>query len=300
MSILHIFLSPALILIFLIFIFSLSYCVINYKRVNQNLLKILEFLKSFNKNDIVYRFKEFDDGLTENSYVSNLWTEFRNTLVFDENIAIRNQQHEEVFETATQVVSGIQTTVDSSFFFNEETLITSHYNNKFVQISPTILTGLGPLFTFMHIAYAFAHVNFLSNENTLNSVHSLMSSMQIAALCSVLAVGTSLIFMFTEKLLYNNKCRIPLLQIQEILDKIFDSVSSEKFLVELLKTTKIQNNRLSNMVSTLPNDFKTAMDKSLSGILIPYLDNILFGINNLNEKQGISSKKNLESIDELF
>lgn len=300
MSILQIFLSPALILIFLIFIFSLSYCVINYKRANQNLLKILEFLKSFNKNDIVYRFKEFDDGLTENSYVSNLWTEFRNTLVFDENIAIRNQQHEEVFETATQVVSGIQTTVDSSFFFNEETLITSHYNNKFVQISPTILTGLGPLFTFMHIAYAFAHVNFLSNENTLSSVHSLMSSMQIAALCSVLAVGTSLIFMFTEKLLYNNKCRIPLLQIQEILDKIFDSVSSEKFLVELLKTTKIQNNRLSNMVSTLPNDFKTAMDKSLSGILIPYLDNILFGINNLNEKQGISSKKNLESIDELF
>lgn len=299
MDLLKIILSPDLIMIAVFFIISLCYCIKNYKNVNNNLVNLLNFLKEFNKNDIVYRFKEFDDGLSKNPYTSNLWVEFRNTLVFDENLIMKNQP-EEVFESSAPIVSGIQTTVDASFFFNEETLITKHYNSKFIQIAPTLLTGLGPFFTFMHIALAFTNINFSTNESTLASVTQLISSMQVAALCSVLAVGASLVFMFVEKLFYNNKCKVQLVKVQEILDKIFDSVSSEKFLVELLKTTKIQNNKLSNMISSLPNDFKTAMNKSLADTLVPYLDNILYGINTMNEKSGNQVKKSLDSIDELF
>ena len=300
MDLLKYFANPALLIISLFFITSIVYCVHKYIYINKNIENLLSFLQKFKKSDITYRFKEFDDGLTSNPYVSNIWVEFRNTLVFSENVTLKGENEEVVFENATQTVSGIQTTVDSSYFFNEETLVTSRFNYKFVQVTPTLLTGLGPLFTFMHIAYAFANVNFLSNETTMASIEGLMASMQIAALCSVLAVGASLIFMLVEKLLYNYKCKIPLANVQELLYKFFDSVTSEKFLIELLKTTKIQNNSMTKMMNMMPQNFKEAMDKSLSSILVPYLDNIIFGIDKIKEKNSISAQKTIESIDELF
>ena len=105
-----------------------------------------------------------------NPYISNIWTEFRNTLVFDENVVLSNEKEDVVFENASQVISGIQTTVDSAYFFNEEMLVTSKLNYKFVQVTPTLLTGMGPLFTFMHIAFAFAHVDFSTNEATMTTI----------------------------------------------------------------------------------------------------------------------------------
>ncbi len=113
------------------------------------------------------------------------------------------------------------------YFFNEDSLVTSKYNNKFVQIAPTILTGLGPLFTFLNIAIAFTHVDFSNQDTTIASVANLMGSMQIAALCSVLAVSASLIFMFFEKLYYNKMCRVPMQKVQELLYGLFDNISSE-------------------------------------------------------------------------
>lgn len=302
MEILKHFLNPALITIFLFFAVSLGYSIYKYEKINRQLLLLLDYLKKFKKSDLIFRFKEFDDGLTSNSYVSNIWTEFRNTLVFDENVVLKNEKNEDVvFENASQVVSGIQTTVDSSYFFNEESMITSRFNYKFVQIAPTLLTGMGPLFTFMHVAFAFAHVDFSNNDATMATIANLISNMQIAALCSVLAVGESLIFLMFERLLYNQKCKKPLAEIQETFYKLFDSVMSEKFLIELLKTTKIQNHSLSIAMKLMPKKFNEAIDKSLTSIMIPYLDNILFNLDKIKENKSQNVIQNsIDSVDDLF
>ncbi len=294
-------LNPALMLIFLFFAVSVGYCILKYHKINKQMMILLNYLKKFKKNDLTFRFKEFDDGLTSNSYISNSWTEFRNTLVFDENVVLSNEKEDVVFENASQVVSGIQTTVDSAYFFNEEILITSKLNYKFVQVTPTLLTGMGPLFTFMHIAFAFANVDFTTNEATMMTISNLISNMQIAALCSVFAVGESLIFLMLERLLYNYKCKQPLSEIQDCFYKLFDSVTSEKFLIELLKTTKIQNNSLTNAMKSMPQKFQDALTKSLAAVMVPYLDNILFNLDKIKENNPNNFTQNaIDSVDDLF
>ncbi|MBR1908769.1 hypothetical protein IJ818_07525 [bacterium] len=293
--------NPALSIIFLFFIGSVGYCVYKYQKINNQMVNLLNYLKKFKKSDLSFRFKEFDDGLSSNPYISNIWTEFRNTLVFDENVVLSNEKEDVVFENASQVVSGIQTTVDSAYFFNEEVLITSKLNYKFVQVTPTLLTGMGPLFTFMHIAFAFAHVDFTTNEATMLTIANLISNMQIAALCSVFAVGESLIFLMLERLLYNYKCKHPLAEIQDCFYKLFDSVTSEKFLIELLKTTKIQNNSLTNAMKTMPGNFQEALDKSLAAVMVPYLDNILFNLDRIKENSAKNYTQHaIDSVDDLF
>jgi len=278
------------------------YYVKKIKLINKELLILIAFLKKFKKSDLTFRFKELDNGMSSIPYVANLWAEFKNTLMFSESVSLKNENNDMIFHNVSQSIENIQTTVDPNCFFNEETLVTSKLNYKLVQTAPTILTGLGPLFTFMNIGIAFSRVNFSTQEATLQSVSSLMASMQIAAIVSVLAVSSSLLFLLIERLLFNNMCKIPLQQIQELLNKLFDNISSEKFLIELLKETKIQNNSTKNLLSVLPNQFKDSLDKSLQTILVPYLENLIFGLNKLQEREKaiLEQRKGTDVIDDLF
>jgi len=103
-----------------------------------------------------------------------------------------------------------------------------------------------------------------------------------------------------ERILYNNKCKLPLNDVQEGIYKLFDNISSEKFLIELLKETKIQNNSITNLVSSIPTHLQESLDKSLSNILVPYLENLIFGVNKLQEKIAGEKKNTSDVIDDLF
>lgn len=300
MDIMRILMDPAILIVIVVFCSITVYYVKKVNYLNLKLVELNKFLKTFKKSDLIFRFKEFDSALSSNPHVSNIWAEFKNTLVFSESLSLKNEKNDVVFQNISDSVSNIQTTVDPIYFFNEETLVTSKFNYKLIQTAPTILTGLGPLFTFMNIAIAFAHVDFSTQEATIESVSHLMSSMQLAALVSVLAVGSSILFLMIERILYNNKCKIPLNEVQETLYKLFENISSEKFLIELLKETKIQNNSVTNLLTTLPVQFKDSLDKSLANILVPYLENLIFGVNKLQEKVSETKKKPTDVIDELF
>lgn len=284
MNILKTIFDPAILLISVTFISILVYTYNKFSFVNKNLLGLLSFLSKFKKADLSYRFNEFDSVLSKSAYVSSIWQEFRNTLVFSESVALKKQDNSVSYQNVSQSVNNIQTTVDPMYFFNEDSLVLSKYNSKFIQIAPTILTGLGPLFTFLNIAIAFTKVDFATQESTIASVAGLMSSMQIAALCSVLAVSASLIYMFFEKLFYNKMCKQTLMRVQDLMYALFDNVSSEKFLIELLKETKIQNSNLTGLLNNLPEQFKTAFEQSVAKGIIPYMENLLYGINTMNEQ----------------
>lgn len=298
--------DPAVIIIVAAFVSILVYAYKNFTLVNKNLLWFISFLEKFKKSDLSFRFGEFDSAISKAKYVSSIWHEFRSTLVFSESVALKKQDNSVSYQNVSQSVSNtIQTTVDPLYFFNEEALVTSKYNSKFINIAPTLLTGMGPLFTFLNIAIAFTKVDFSSQETTIASVSNLMSSMQIAALCSVLAVSASLIFMFLEKLYYNKLCKLPLARAQELMYGLFDNISSEKFLIELLKETKIQNSNLTAILNNLPQQFNHAFENSVSKTVVPYMENILFGINNLHEAiKKIHIPKNnggnSDVVDELF
>ena len=291
---------PILIVI-AVFITSVIYCVSKYTYTNKNLNTLILFMQDFKKNDLNFRFKEIDEWMRANPYVSSIWTEFRNTLVFSESIAMQAEGNNLQYKDVSNTVQNIQTTTDPLYFFNEDTLINAKFNFKMIQTIPTILTGFGPLFTFLNIAIAFGRIDFSTQEKVISSVSNFMLSMQSAALVSVIAVGSSLIYLLIERILYNKYCKLPLNQIQDIMGNLFANISAEKFLYELLRETKVQNNTTANLITDIPNHFKTAFNASTSANLVPYLENLIFGLNQLNKQLKESlEKQKTDVVDELF
>lgn len=302
MQIIHILTDIPILVVLFTFTFSLIYCAKNYIFVNKNLNIFYSFISMFKKNDLNFRFKEIDEWMSANPYVSAPWIEFKNTLVFSESVALKGNDNTLTYKEVSSTIQNIQTTVDPLYFFNEETLVTSKFNNKFLQSIPTILTGFGPLFTFLKIATAFGKIDFSSQERTISSVANLMSSMQTAALVSVFAVGSSLIFLIFERILYQKKCKSPLAKCEDVIGKLFDNISSEKFLLELLKETKIQNNSMSHLITAMPEYFKTALTSGIASNLVPYLENLIFGMNQVNKtmKDVAKSASSGDDVDDLF
>ena len=291
-----------ILIVLIVFISSTIYCYSKYAQTGKNLNILIDFMSKFKRNDLNFRFKEIDNWMMSNPYFSTAWLEFRNTLVFSESVALKADGKDVAYKDISTTVQNVQTTSDPLYFFNEESLVTSKFNFKMVQTMPTILTGFGPLFTFLNIAIAFGKIDFSSQEKTIASVSSFMVSMQTAALVSVFAVGSSLIYLMIERYMYNKMCKTPLNKIQEIMGGLFASVSAEKFLYELLRESKIQNNSTGNLVSAIPNEFKTAFNASMATNLVPYLENLIFGLNQLNKqlKETMTVKENKDVVDELF
>ena len=285
---LKVFFDPVILTILVLFFGVLLYFINNIKKINASLLYLTNVLRSFKKNNIVFRFKELDEVFSNNSFISNYWIEFKNTLVFNEGVQLKNGASE----------ATIQCTMDSGYFFNEETLVHSKLNYKFISAVPTILTGLGPLFTFLHISLAFSKVSFATQDATIASVTSLLASMKVAAMISVVAVGTSILFIIIEKLLYKKLCKTPLEAFQLEMNKLFDNINSEKFLVDLLKESKLQNNALNMAFTALPMQMKTAFDKSFKDSLVPYLDNLIFSVNKLQDNLKKQASQGL--LDDIF
>lgn len=301
MNLMHIFTDIPILIVLFTFLFSIIYCIKNYLFVNKNLKIFLAFISNFKKTDLNFRFKEIDEWMSANPYVSCFWLEFKNTLVFSESIALKGKNNDLTYKEVSSTVQNIQTTVDPLYFFNEETLITSKFNNKFLQTVPTVLTGFGPLFTFLNIAIAFGKIDFSSQEKTIASVAGLMSSMQTAALVSVIAVGSSLIFLMFERIAFQQLCKNPLAKCEDLMGKLFNNISSEKFLLELLKETKIQNNSVSNLITSMPQQFKIALNSGIASNLVPYLENLIFGLNEVNKSMKEVAKKGKgDDVDELF
>ena len=289
-----IFLDPVILAIIVLFIGVVVYYISKVKYINTSLNILTNILRSFKKGNIAYRFKELDDIFSNNPFISTYWVEFKNTLVFNEGITIKDQKMSGISDDN----SSIQCTVDSGYFFNEETLVNSKLNYKFISAVPTILTGLGPLFTFLHISVAFSKVDFATQEATIASVSSLLAAMKVAAMISVIAVGSSILFMIIERLLYKNMCKTPLNAFQLEMNKLFDNITSEKFLVELLKESKLQNNVLNGAFKTLPSQMKASFDSSFKETLVPYLDNLIFSVNKLQDNIDKKCSKGL--LNDLF
>ena len=301
MNLLHIFTDIPIPIVLFTFLFSIIYCAKNYVYVNKNLKIFLAFISNFRKTDLNFRFKEIYEWMSANPYVSGVWLEFKNTLVFSESIALKGKNNDLTYKEVSSTVQNIQTTVDPLYFFNEETLVTSKFNNKFLQTVPTVLTGFGPLFTFLNIAIAFGKIDFSSQEKTIASVAGLMSSMQTAALVSVIAVGSSLVFLLFERIIFQQLCKNPLSKCEDLMGKLFDNISSEKFLLELLKETKIQNNSVSNLITAMPQQFKAALNSGIASNLVPYLENLIFGLNEVNKSMKEVAKKGKgDDVDDLF
>ena len=266
--------EPAILIITGFFLFFILTALCNYSKTEKELKSVYTFLSELDHKEVSYRFKQLDDFMNENTYTNTVWEDFKKALIFPDKMYTANNNK--------NYNPDIYLTVDSSYFFNEETLVYSKINHKFIQTMPTLLTGLGPFFTFLKMAIAFTAVDFTPNAAD-GSLNGLIANIQMAALCSVFAVGYSLLFMFIERVLYNRKCKKYYLLIQKEFIRLFDVCTSEQFLLDLVKEAKTQNISNEELLKSLPEDFAKAVTKSIGEITTPYLENILYSLNKLNE-----------------
>ena len=290
MNFIKIITEPAILIIVTSFLLCILFVLKNYTNVKTNLKSVYNFLQEFSKKELSYRFNELDNFMSTD-YTSTIWEDFKKALVYPEKFYISNQ-------TAKSSGNDICLTVDASYFFNEESLVFSKINHKFIQTIPTILTGLGPFFTFMKMAIAFSAVNLSLDTEVGSSLNELIANIQIAALCSVFAVGFSLLFMLVEKILYNKMCKKYYLLIQKEFIRIFDVVTSEKFLTDLVQEARLQNMKNEKLLKSLPEALENALSASLSKTTTPYMENILYSLNKLNEAIGKNNGGDI--VDKLF
>ncbi len=294
MTLINILMEPAILIISACFLFFIFLVFVNYTKVKKNLSAVYQFLRSLNSKELSYRFQELDDFMASNNFTATAWEDFKKALIFPEKLYVASQNQ----KSTGDFKSEIYLTIDASYFFNEESLVFSKINNKFIQTMPTLLTGLGPFFTFLKMAIAFTTVNFSMESEVGNSLNGLIANIQIAALCSVFAVGFSLLFMFLEKIMYNRMCKRYYLAIQKEFIRLFNVVTSEKFLIDLVKESKIQNATNEKLLKALPDDFAKSVAKSLTETTTPYLENILYSLNKLNES--MNKGGNGDVVDKLF
>lgn len=285
--------EPAIIIISTVFLFFIITVLANYNKTEKNLKNVYSFLQTLNKKEVSYRFNQLDEFMNNNIFTSTAWEDFKKALIFPEKLYTASQNA----KNNTNFAPEIYLTVDSSYFFNEDSLIYSKINHKFIQSMPTLLTGLGPFFTFLKMAIAFTSVKFSVNTSEA-SLNGLISGIQMAALCSVFAVGYSLLFMFIEKILYNKKCKKYYLLIQKEFIRLFDVCTSEQFLLDLIKESKIQGLNNENFIKALPENLAKAVSKSIGDITTPYLENILYSLNKLNET--LDKGTGGDVVDKLF
>lgn len=286
--------EPSILIITTIFLFFIITVLGNYSAAEKNLKSVYNFLQSMNKKEMSYRFNQLDEFMTNNPYTATCWEDLKKALIFPDKLYTVAQNAKNGIDYTPE----IYLTVDASYFFNEEALVYSKINNKFIQVMPTLLTGLGPFFTFLKMAIAFTSVDFSPESATGDTLNGLVAGIQIAALCSVFAVGYSLLFMFFEKILYNKKCKKYCLCIQKEFIRLFDVRTSEQFLLDLVKESKTQNITNENILKALPEDFAKAVSKSIGEITTPYLENILYSLNKLNES--MDKHGGSDVVDKLF
>ncbi len=283
LDIAHIFTDIPVLVVLSVFLSATFYTLKSYITISKNLKMLHQFLAKFKKQDLNFRFREIDEWMMGNSYVAHTWQDFKNTLVFSESVALTSTNQEIVYTEISSVVQNIQTTVDPTYFFCEENLVKEKFNHKLVEQFPVILTACGPLFTFMNIITAFGSLDFTSAETILSSVSGMMGIMQIAALVSVMAMSCMLIYVVTEKISWEAMVVRHLHKAEKAMSGLFDSISTEKFMLELLRETKIQNNTVANLITGMPDDMRKAVVAGLAGNIVPYLENVIFGVNQLNK-----------------
>ena len=50
----------------------------------------------------------------------------------------------------------------------------------------------------------------------------------------------------------------------------------------------------------MPNQFKVALNSGIASNLVPYLENLIFGINQMNKQLKENAKSGGDSVDDLF
>ena len=81
---------------------------------------------------------------------------------------------------------------------------------------------------------------------------------------------------------------------------LFDVGTSERFLLDILKEARNKSGSEIAMMNVIPGAIEKALSKNISEGVLPYLENIVYSLNKLQESMAGKNKGNSDIIDKLF
>jgi hypothetical protein len=206
---------------------------------------------------------------SNNEVVKNLWREFDESLVLD---------HRE---------KSVYNTLDAEHFFNPRTLASGITSNRLLAASPSFLTAIGVLGTFLGLTMGLKGLHMESNEIEAlkGGIASMINGAAMAFVTSVWGVGLSLILNVFEK---NTERRIikKIVKVQQTIDFLFPRLPAEKSLVDISKNTSESSealqelherigDRLQETISGVTDSMQEAFTNALNNVMAPAMQSLV-------------------------
>jgi len=206
---------------------------------------------------------------SKSKIVHSLWHEFGESLVKDDRL------------------QRIYNTLDAEHFFNHKTLSAGLTSNRLLAATPSFLTAIGVLGTFMGLTMGLRDINIGSEDIEVLKVgiNSMMSGAAFAFVTSVWGVGLSLLLNFIEKIAERLIIR-NITAVQHRIDFLYTRLPAEKSLVDISKNTSDSSealqelherigDRLQETITGMNKDMQEAFTNALNNVMAPAMQSLV-------------------------
>ena len=243
----------------------------DYKGLYISLEDISKDLKQYKSQLSIENIEDVEDlfvnaKFKNKSYLKDLWMEFDETLEKDK----RNNK--------------VYNTLQSEDFFNKTSIISTNIKHlDLIKATPSILTAVGLLGTFLAILIGLHHVQVLQGGQ-VKGIEGLINGLSGKFLSSIIALLCSIGLTIYEKTRFGKLTRI-CSEIQRTLNRIFPRKSTEKLLIEVLRHNEEQSAALKSFNTDLSGHLKAGVQEGIA----PLVDNLIGTLEQIKKEKQESS-----------
>lgn len=254
-----------------IFLFALYRVWALNRRAKNNIQQIQAILEGQSTDSLYENIGDIRDKAknSENPVIQSLWHEFDESLVLD---------HRE---------KGVFNTLDAEHFFNARTLASGITSSRLLAATPSFLTAIGVLGTFLGLTMGLKGLHIESNEIDAlkDGIASMINGAALAFVTSVWGVASSLLLNFIEKNTERTIIRKVTL-VQQRIDYLFPRLPAEKSLVDISKFTGESSealqelherigDRLQETISGVSDSMQEAFTNALNNVMAPAMQSLV-------------------------
>lgn len=267
-----------------IFLFAIYRVWALNRRAKKNIQQIQSILEGQNTDSLYEYIGDIRDKAknSKSPVIQSLWHEFDESLVLD---------HRE---------KGVFNTLDAEHFFNARTLASGITSSRLLAATPSFLTAIGVLGTFLGLTMGLKGLHIESNEIEAlkDGIASMINGAALAFVTSVWGVALSLILNVFEKNIERLIIKKVVL-VQQRIDFLFPRLPAEKSLIDISKYTGESSealqelherigDRLQETISGVSDSMQEAFTNALNNVMAPAMQSLVS--NTSQQTSGVLEK----------
>ncbi len=274
-----------IVLIVAVFCFFLFYALKRYSASKSQITELLFELSKTSSQTIHADFEEIRHRIIRDKIFDVHWREFDKSL-----IKIKEGEQIKIYSTS-----------NSEDHFNEYSVVRKQLNVRLLNSVSGILVTLGLIGTFIGISAGLGEISFAGNDSAklTQGITTLLGGAQVAFSSSVWGLILSLGFNVFEKVLIQ-KLSLIVLELQELIDSLFERKSSVGILALSLNEEKEQTRQLQTFNDDLVFRLGDVLDKTIRENFNPVLEKLLVAVKELTDFKKESATDAMKSMIEEF